>query len=114
MKISSNFDSGNIKVINLKNDGNIELEINKDTNSDFLQWFHFRLSGAKDVHCKISILNAGETSYPKGWENYNACASYDKIEWFRVPTAYVDGQLVIDYTPSHNSMYFAYFAPYCA
>jgi len=112
MKVSANFDSGNIEVVSLKDDGDIKLNIRKDTNSDFLQWFHFRLTEAKNIHCKISILNAGETSYPKGWENYNACASYDQEEWFRVPTSYVDGVLTIDYTPQYNSIHFAYFAPY--
>ncbi len=111
MKVTANFDSGNIEVIDI-NDRDIKLKIRKDTNSEFLQWFHFRLSGAKNKHCKISILNAGETSYPEGWKDYNVCASYDKRTWFRVPTAYIDGVLTIDYTPMHNSLYFAYFAPY--
>lgn len=112
MKISSNFDSGNIEVVSLNDNGEINLNIRKDTNSDFLQWFHFRLTDALDIPCKISILNAGETSYPDGWENYHACASYDNVEWFRVPTRYEDGVLVIDYLPSNNSVYFAYFAPF--
>lgn len=112
MKISSNFDSGNIEVVSINDNGEINLKIRKDTESDFLQWFHFRLTGALDVSCKINILNAGETSYPDGWENYHACASYDRIEWFRVPTRYENGVLTIDYLPSNNSVYFAYFAPF--
>ncbi|MFT4662874.1 MAG: murein tripeptide amidase MpaA [Patiriisocius sp.] len=112
MKISSNFDSGNIELVSQDDKGDFQLKIRKDTSSDFLQWFHFRLTGAKEQHCKISIINAGETSYPKGWENYNACASYDKIEWFRIPTTFVDGKLTMDFTPMHNSVHIAYFAPY--
>jgi len=112
MKISSNFDSGNIEIVSVNDKGEINLNIRKDTNSDFLQWFHFRLTGALDTACSISILNAGETSYAEGWENYHACASYDNIEWFRVPARYENGVLVIDYLPSNNSVYFAYFAPY--
>lgn len=112
MKISSNFDSGNITIVDLKETGEIDLKIRKDTASDFLQWFHFRLTGALDISCNISILNAGETTFPDGWENYHACASYDCVEWFRVPTRYEDGVLKIDYQPSNNSVYFAYFPPY--
>ena len=112
MKISANFDSGNIEVVSIDPSGDIKLKIRKDTNSDFLQWFHFRLTGALDVPCRISILNAGETSYPDGWENYHACASYDRVEWFRVPTKYEDGVLTMEYLPSNNSVYFAYFAPF--
>lgn len=112
MKISANFDSGNIEVVSIDPNGEIKLKIRKDTNSDFLQWFHFRLTGALDVPCRISILNAGETSYPDGWENYHACASYDRVEWFRVPTKYEDGVLTMEYLPSNKSVYFAYFAPF--
>ncbi len=112
MKINSNFDSGNIEVVSIDEKGDIKLNIRKDTNSDFFQWFHFRLTGALDIQCKISILNAGESSYSRGWENYHVCASYDKVEWFRVPTEYEDGVLKIDYLPANNSVYFAYFAPF--
>ena len=37
MQISSNFDSGNINVIEAKDPANILLEINKDNGSDFYQ-----------------------------------------------------------------------------
>ena len=53
MKISANFDSGNIEVVSLNENGKIDLKIRKDTNSDFFQWFHFRLTGAMDIPCKI-------------------------------------------------------------
>ncbi len=113
MEITSNFDSGNIETVSIDTrKGDIKLKIRKDTNSDFLQWFHFRLTGAMKKPCKISILNAGKTSYPEGWKNYKACASYDREEWFRVPTTYVNGVLKIAFTPLHNTVYFAYFAPY--
>src|SRR6187402_237868 len=113
MKISSNFDSGNILVVNIDEKKNtIKLKIRKDTNSDFLQWFHFRLTGAKGRACKLVIVNAGDTTYPDGWKNYNACASYDRVDWFRVPTKFHNGQLVIDFIPKHESVFFAYFEPY--
>lgn len=113
MKITSNFDSGNIEVVSIDAPaGNIRLKIPADTHSEFFQWFHFQLSGALGRACDIQILNAGESSYPKGWEDYQACASYDREEWFRVPTTYEDGVLKIQFTPLHDSLYFAYFAPY--
>ena len=113
MEITSNFDSGNIDVVSIdrkKND--IKLKIRRDTNSDFMQWFHFRLTGAMKKSCAISIINAGKTSYPKGWENYNVCASYDREEWFRVRTTYKKGVLTFKFKPKFNSVYFAYFMPY--
>lgn len=111
MKISSNFDSGNIEVASIEN-GHAKLNIRKDTNSDFLQWFHFRAIDVLGQACKFELLNAGESTFPDGWENYEACASYDRQEWFRVPTKYENGVLTIEYTPTHNSIYLAYFTPY--
>ena len=40
LSISSCFDSGNINVISMQSALDIQLEINKDTHSDFYQWFH--------------------------------------------------------------------------
>lgn len=59
-------------------------------------------------------MNAGKASYPEGWKDYNACCSYDRLTWRRVPTTYdeASGQLTISCTPEQNSAYFAYFAPY--
>jgi murein tripeptide amidase MpaA len=112
MKISSNFDSGNINVIEAKAPGNIRLSINKDNNSDFFQWFHFRLTGAKDQLCALNIEGADGAAYTGGWENYQAVASYDHKNWFRVSTVYKNGTLTIQHVPETDSVYYAYFAPY--
>ncbi len=110
--ISSTFDAGNIEVINTSNPDDIQLKIRKDTESDFLQWFYFRVQGAKGTACKLNLINAGDAAYPEGWDNYRARASYDRITWFQVPTRY-DGQtLSIELTPEHDSVYIAYFAPF--
>ncbi len=112
MKISSNFDSGNINVIEAKAPGNIRLSINKDNNSDFNQWFHFRLTGAKNQLCALNIENADNAAYPDGWVDYQAVASYDHENWFRVSTIYKNGTLTIQHVPETDSVYYAYFAPY--
>ncbi|MDD2565186.1 MAG: M14-type cytosolic carboxypeptidase [Salinivirgaceae bacterium] len=112
MKITANFDSGNIEVIKAESPENIQLAIANDTKSDFKQWFYFRLEGAQGFPCKISIVNAHEVSYPEGWTGYRAVASYDLKTWFRVPTTYNGTELEISHMPKFNSIYFAYFAPY--
>lgn len=112
MKISSNFDSGNIIVINDEAPGNIRLKIRLDHQSDFYQWFHFRLSGAQDQLCAIHIENAADAAYPDGWEDYQAVASYDRENWFRVSTLYKNGVITIQHVPESDSIYYAYFAPY--
>lgn len=112
MVISSNFESGNIEVIKIDSENNVRLKIRKDTKSDFLQWFHFRLQGAKGKQCTLKIINAGDCTYLKGWKNYQACASYDRVIWFRVPTTFDGQELTISHAPELDSVFYAYFAPY--
>lgn len=112
IKISQEFDGGAIEVLRTDNPQAIDLNIRKDSHANFLQWFYFRLQGAADNACIMRFLNAGQATYSTGWENYQAVASYDRIDWFRVPTAY-DGQVMtIMHTPEHDSVYYAYFEPY--
>jgi murein tripeptide amidase MpaA len=112
MQISSAFDSGNIDIIAADSPDAIRLTIRKDNGSDFYQWFHLRVSGVRDTALTMKIENAGGAAYPKGWEDYRAVASYDRQDWFRVPTGYADGALTIRHTPTSDSVYYAYFAPY--
>ncbi|MDN4056185.1 M14-type cytosolic carboxypeptidase [Massilia sp. YIM B02763] len=112
IKISSRFDAGAIEVVNATSANAIDLNIRKDSHADITQWFYFRLQGAQGEPCTIRLLNAGQSAYPKGWEDYNAMASYDRVNWFRVPTSF-DGQvLTIEHTPAMDSVYYAYFEPY--
>jgi len=110
MKITSNFDSGNINVIAATDPLNIQLEINKDHQSDFFQWFHFRLETMPFQNHKLHINNL--ENYPDGWVGYHAVASYDRQTWFRVPSNYSDGTLSFEIEPECGTIYFAYFAPY--
>jgi len=112
LNISSNFDAGNIEIINIKDASNIQLKIRKDSNSDFLQWFYFRVQGAKEQTCEMKIINADEAAYPEGWEDYKARASYDRKHWFTVPTKYDGSNLTIELSPKYDSFYIAYFAPF--
>ncbi|XPF95578.1 M14-type cytosolic carboxypeptidase [Colwellia sp. RE-S-Sl-9] len=112
MQITSNFDSGNIHVVQASNPSNIQLEIKKDNQSEFFQWFHFKLHNTNRCEHILNIINASQSAYVKGWEGYQAVASYDRQEWFRVPTTYDGEQLTITLTPEFDSVYFAYFCPY--
>ncbi|MZR29492.1 M14 family metallopeptidase [Sneathiella litorea] len=112
IQINSHFDGGNIICDACEDAGDIRLRIRSDTKADFLQWFYFRLSGAKGIDCKMRLTNAKDSSYSKGWEEYRAVASYDRKNWFRVESQYQDGGLVILHKPELDSVYYAYFAPY--
>lgn len=112
MQISANFDSGNINVVSTDSPQDIQLNIEKDHQSDFFQWFHFKIHNNEHVENVIKILNASESAYVEGWENYQAVASYDREHWFRVPTSFDGKQLTIEFTPEFDTTYYAYFAPY--
>ncbi len=110
--INSDFDSGNIECVECDSADNIQLKIKVDNESHFYQWFYFRVTGTKDSRSRITIVNAGNSAYADGWENYQAVASYDLQHWFRVPTSYDGQQLVIEHESGFDSVYYAYFAPY--
>ncbi|MCP1660803.1 M14 family metallopeptidase [Neisseria perflava] len=112
MKISTQFDAGSVIVKDLSDPANIRLALRPDNASDFAQWFYFRLQGAAYQNCVMHFENAAESAYPDGWTDYSACASYDRQNWFRVPTEYENGVLTINHTPLSNSVYYAYFEPY--
>lgn len=112
LKISTNFDAGAIEVVRADSAQAIELRLRKDSNADIAQWFYFRLQGARGERCSMRILNASDATYPDGWQDYQAVASYDRKNWFRVPTAYDGKVMTIAHTPQHDSVYYAYFEPY--
>ena len=112
MRISSNFDSGNIRVISTHSESDIQLAINKDNQSDFYQWFHFKLDTRPWISHRLTITDLEKSAYPEGWKNYQAVASYDRQEWFRVETEFDGNNLIIEHTPEQGQIYFAYFAPY--
>ncbi|PIW58639.1 M14-type cytosolic carboxypeptidase [Shewanella sp. CG12_big_fil_rev_8_21_14_0_65_47_15] len=112
MRISANFDGGNIQVVNLDNKDDIQLAIRPDVGGEFYQWFNFRFEGEVGNQYTLNIINAGTASYPKGWQDYQAVASYDRQHWFRVPTQYQDGTLSISLELDCDAIQIAYFAPY--
>ena len=112
MRITANFDAGNIDVISLEDKKNIQLAIRPDEGGEFFQWFNFRLEGQINEQYVLNILNAGQAAFPAGWEDYQAVASYDREYWFRLPTSYQDGKLTINVEMEYDSIQIAFFAPY--
>ncbi|KAB0290014.1 carboxypeptidase family protein [Vibrio fortis] len=112
MKIFSNFESGNINVVNAGTPHNIQLTIPADKHTDIAQWFHFRLESEAQVSHHFEIQGLAKSAYPEGWKDYDVVASYDREEWFRIPATFDGDTVKFDIIPEHESMFFAYFAPY--
>jgi murein tripeptide amidase MpaA len=111
LSVSSAFDGGNIRVVAIDGD-RVDLEIVKDHQSDFYQWFYFRLTGGGRRELSVRILNCAGAAYPDGWTGYRACVSTDREEWTRADTSYAEGVLTIDVASESDSVWVAYFAPY--
>jgi murein tripeptide amidase MpaA len=114
MSISLNaaFDSGNIRVLGSEGDI-VRLEIARDHLSDFYQWFHFRVAGARGRTITFRIENAGGSAYPFGWPDYRARVSSDRCTWRQVAdTRYEGGVLSFTHSFEGDLGWFAYFAPY--
>lgn len=109
--ITAAFDGGNIHVRQI--DGSsAELDIVKDRDSEFYQWFYFRVAGGKGLPLTLRIMNAGGSAYPLGWPGYRARVSHDRENWALADTSYTDDVLEITHQSDSNLVWFAYFAPY--
>jgi murein tripeptide amidase MpaA len=115
IQITAAFDSGNIEVLSVA--GNeARLAIRKDCNSEFFQWFHFRVSGCAGREVVLNITGLNQSAYPGGWPGYRAAVSEDRQHWTRTATRWDaktdDGTLTIRHRSGSDICWFAYFAPY--
>lgn len=115
IQISAAFDSGNIAVQSIKG-AEAVLAIRRDEQSDFFQWFHFRVSGAAKRMLVLRLTGLNAAAYPGGWAGYRACVSEDRQYWGRADSQWEPerdgGSLTIRYQPRGDMAWFAYFAPY--
>ena len=117
IKISSRFDCGNIEIIDADDPAAIRLAIRQDVTGPLQEymWFYFVLTGARGLRCGFQVGNAGGTRWaPVGWENYRIVASYDRTEWFRIPTTYGAGTLAWQHAVERDRIWYAYHTPYHA
>ncbi len=113
--IDAAFDGGNIRLLAIAEERGrtrVDLEIVRDHQSDFFQWFYFRAAGLGGKAATFRILNAGESAYPMGWPGYRTRASTDLDTWRTIDTRYEGGVLEFDWTGDTSLAWFAYFAPY--
>lgn len=111
LQIDADFDGGNI-VVQAVDDDSADLTIRQDSNGPWFQWFYFRVSGGAGRTLTLRIVNAGDSAYPGGWPGYQACVSTDNEIWSRASTRFDNGVLSIQYPAAHDTLWFAFFAPY--
>ncbi|MCD5994879.1 hypothetical protein KDX38_14875 [Pseudomonas sp. CDFA 602] len=113
LTFSADFDSGNIQVLDASDTTRVQLAIRPDTRSPHFQWFHFKVDGLTvgETH-GFSLTNASESAFSNAWTGYNAVASYDHQNWFRVPSSFDGKALDFSLAPNEPHIWFAYFEPY--
>ncbi|SDS70033.1 Murein tripeptide amidase MpaA [Pseudomonas syringae] len=113
LTIGSDFDSGNIQVLDASDPAHIRLAIRPDTQSAHFQWFHFKAEGLNVGQTYgFSLTNASESTFNSAWTGYNAVASYDHENWFRVASDFDGKALNFSLAPDQPQVWFAYFEPY--
>lgn len=111
MLIDADLYGGNIHVVR-QHGASAELALQHDSASSIRQWFHFRVRHAQGAHLDLSIVNAGEASYPHAYYHYRALGSYDLERWFRVDTHFDGRKLVLRHRPEDDIVHYSYFAAY--
>ena len=81
LKISTQFDGGNVDIIDITDPTNMQLQLPCDNASDFKQWFYYRVQGAAYQNLTMHFSNAHESAFPGGWQHYEAMCSYDRSNW---------------------------------
>ncbi len=112
--ISCAFDSGSIEPLDTADPACLRVALRADSHADIRQWFHFRVSGVRGLACALRFENAGQATYPAGWQDYRVCASYDRNDWFRLPTAFDGSVMTTRFESPHDTIWLAYFEPYPA
>ena len=111
LEIDCAFDGGNIEPVAVTANG-ADLNIRKDSNGNWYQWFYFRVRGGAGRDLTLRIVNAGQSSYADGWNGYRARVSNDNEHWRLTDTRYADGVLEIRHRAEAEETWFAFFAPY--
>lgn len=121
ISISSRVASGSIGVLDASDPSDIRLALRPDPGGVFLGWYHFRLSGARGLACRFSLVNASDAltarlanreDYEHCWQNTGPVASHDGETWFRIPGTFDGSAFVFEHTPAHDICHYAAWAPY--
>jgi murein tripeptide amidase MpaA len=117
--ISSAFEGGSIGVEDVGSCRDIRLRLLPDADDIDTHWFFFRLAGARDRDCRLTLVNsnrmarlAGRGQVPDCWTGYRPFASNDGRHWFRTSAEYSDGIFSIRHRPERDMVFFAYYPPY--
>ena len=115
IKISSKFESGNIKLKSIEESSRVILEIKDEPNRKYKRkyqnWFYFKASNVKK---KTTFIIQNIKNYDDDWEGFKVCYSYDNKNWKRLKTRVHLKQKKLEWkiNPKKSTIWFAYYPPY--
>lgn len=120
IKISSNFDAGNILKKRSEKINGIcihTLEINKDpypktVKKKYQNWYYFKVSNNKGIKCRYIIENL--VNIDNDWKGHNVVYTYDHKTFYRHPTIFNEKKNYItwDFISKKKDVWFSYYIPY--
>lgn len=112
IKVEAEGYANRVRALPQTEGGVLDLEILADEAADFRQWFSFSISGPAGSPLTLRFVNAGQCSYPGGWEGYRVCVKFPDGNWTRTGTGYEDGVLQCRITLPEGAVELAYFPPF--
>lgn len=112
---------GRISVRSTRDSSDIQLEIPKDPHSNFIGWYHFRAVGVRGRECRFRLVNAGDSlaarlpgreGVENRWTGTGPLASYDLVNWFRIPASFDGMAFCFAHRPAFDVCFYAAFAPF--
>lgn len=91
-------------------DGALEVEIEPDPLTGTRQWFHFRAQAPDGM--PIRMVDAGTSSFPRGWETANVWARAPGKSWYALQPEYDDGILTFPHGGDESMIVYALFPTY--
>jgi len=87
----------------------LDLEVRKDTNSDFARWYSFRVQGGQGEDLSFYVTNAGQVSAPDAWAfNQPVVSSDEGSTWSRIHTTFYSGGVFsFQHTPVSDNEWIA-------
>ncbi len=102
-------EAGNGRLKGAGEDG-VAVEIEADPGLGTLQWFHFGIKAPKDTH--VRIVNAGASTYPRGWADRVIWGRSEHGLWGRLETKWHEGIVEFAHEAADGLAIYALFPPY--
>ena len=122
IQIIKNLQGCNIDVLSKKSQNGkfqINLKIKdepykREVKRKFQNWFYFGANSVKDTNVQYTIRDVN--NYDNDWKGFNACYSYDNVNWKRVKTIVKTQKKKTNiswkFKSTEDKVWFAYYPPY--